>query len=145
MIKQIEKIELKNILILNKDNLRKIYDRKIYSKHFRKKYEEYSNHYYKTDLEYFNFTINRSKNTESKLNAVIMYILTNAMILDYIKNNLYLILIIIKIIINSNKNITKDKTKKIINQLANNIDIYDVLKNNFSLQELLLVKELQQS
>jgi hypothetical protein len=139
---QIEKIELKTVLILNKDKLKKINKNPIYSKHFRKHYQEYSNHYYKNDLEYFNFTINRTKNTESKLNAVIMYILTNAMLLDYIKNNLYLILIIIKIIINNNKNITKDKTKKIINQLANNIDIYDVLKNNFSLQELLLVKEL---
>ena len=70
-----------------------------------------------------------------------MYILTNAMYKDNIKNNLYLILIIIKITINNN-NLSKDKTKKIINELANNNDIYDILKNNFSLEELLSLKEL---
>lgn len=141
MEEKIEKLELKKILILNKNNLKKIYDKKIYSKHFRKKYDEYTNFYYKTDLEYFNFIINRTKNSESKLNAVIMYILTNAMYKDNIKNNLYLILIIIKITINNN-NLSKDKTKKIINELANNNDIYDILKNNFSLEELLSLKEL---
>ena len=141
MKEKIEKLELKKILILNKNNLKKIYDKKIYSKHFRKKYDEYANFYYKTDLEYFNFIINRTKNSESKLYAVIMYILTNAMYKDNIKNNLYLILIIIKITINNN-NLSKDKTKKIINELANNDDIYDILKNNFSLEELLSLKEL---
>jgi hypothetical protein len=138
---KIEQIELKKILILNKNNLKIIYNKKIYSKHFPKKYDECTNLYYKTDQEYFDFIINRTKNIESKLNAVIMYILTNAMYKDNIKNNLYLILIIIKITIN-NDHLSKDKTKKIINELANNIDIYDILKNNFSFEELLLVKEL---
>ena len=138
---KIEQIEIKKILILNKNNLKKIYDKKIYSKHFPKKYDEYANLYYKTDREYFDFIINRTKNIESKLNAVIMYILTNAMYKDNIKNNLYLILIIIKITINYD-NLSKDKTKKIINELSNNVDIYDILKNNFSFEELLLVKEL---
>ena len=93
---QIEKIKLKEVLLINKDKIKNIYDKYLYSKYYIKNFEEYANNYFKEDLEYFNFIISRTKDNDKKLDAVIKYILYKGHLSEDIRSNLHLILYIFK-------------------------------------------------
>lgn len=138
----IVKIKLREVLLMNKDKIKKIYDKYLYSKYYIKNFEEYANHYFKRDLEYFNFIISRTKDNDKKLYAIIKFILYKGHLGEDIRSNLHLILHIIKKMLDNKILITKEKTKKIINELSNDNDLYDILKNNFTFDELVVIKEL---
>ena len=139
---QIEKIKLKEVLLINKDKIKNIYDKYLYSKYYIKNFEEYANNYFKEDLEYFNFIISRTKDNDKKLDAVIKYILYKGHLSEDIRSNLHLILYIFKKMLDNKILIPKEKTNKIINELSIDIDVYDILKINFSFDELIVIKEL---
>jgi len=142
LYEHIEKIKLREVLLINKDKIKKIYDKYLYSKYYIKNFEEYANHNFKEDLEYFNFIISRTKDNDKKLDAVVKFILYKGHLSENIRSNLHLILYIFKKMLDNKILIPKEKTKKIINELSTDNDVYDILKNNFTFDELVVIKEL---
>ena len=142
LYEHIEKIKLREVLLINKYKIKKIYDKYLYSKYYIKNFEEYANHNFKEDLEYFNFIISRTKDNDKKLDAVVKFILYKGHLSENIRSNLHLILYIFKKMLDNKILIPKEKTKKIINELSTDNDVYDILKNNFTFDELVVIKEL---
>ncbi len=140
IIYQIEQLELKNILVSYKNKLKKINDNPLSSPYFNIK--QLSSKQLVIKLEYYNYLIPKTKNKDICKSYIIKYLLINANIKN-ISSNLYFILNIIKknILINNNQ-LTKEKIKTIIKQLSNNSDIYHILNNNFSFDELKQIKVL---